>query len=123
MGFFSRLFGEKKTEPEPKPASEPEPEPEPEAVILLRRGMRVPDADYIEQVLASFFPEKLPDAVHRIGLCQPSWFKTEEVADSMASDVASTFALKFALGAYTHRRRVLTGPEGAPVMLVELFRS
>ena len=41
----------------------------------------------------------------------------------MAGDVASTFALKFELAAYTHRRRVLTGPEGAPLMLVELFRD
>jgi hypothetical protein len=121
MGFLRRLFGDKKSEPEPEP--KPEPEPVPEAVILLRRGMRVPTADYIEQVLASIFSETLPDTVHRIGLSQPSWFKTEEIADSMASDVASTFALKFALGAYTHRRRVLTGPEGAPVMLVELFRD
>ena len=68
-------------------------------------------------------PDGLPDTVHRVGLSQPSWFKKEEIADSMAGDVASTFALKFELAAYTHRRRVLTGPEGAPLMLVELYRD
>jgi hypothetical protein len=85
--------------------------------------MRVPDAEYLAQVIAAEFPDGLPDAVHRIGLSQPSWFKKDEIADSMAGDVASTFALKFDLAAYTHRRRVLTGPEGAPLMLVELFRD
>ncbi len=119
MGLFSKLFGGKSAEPEP----EPEPEPIPVAVIVLRRGMRVPAADYLTEVIAAEYPDGLPDTVHRIGLSQPSWFKKEEVADSMASDVASTFALKFALAAYTHRRRVLTGPEGAPLMLVELFRD
>jgi len=120
MGLFSRLFGGK-TQAEPE--APPEPEPIPEAVIVLRRGMRVPADDYLAEVVAGAFPEGLPDTVRRIGLSQPSWFKTEEIADSMANDVASTFALKLELAAYTHRRRVLTGPEGAPLMLVELFRE
>ena len=119
MGLFSKLFGSKPPEPEP----EPEPEPIPVAVIVLRRGMRVPDGEYLAQVIAAQYPAGLPDTVHRVGLSQPSWFKKEEIADSMAGDVASTFALKFELAAYTHRRRVLTGPEGAPLMLVELYRD
>ena len=121
MGFFSKLFGGKsEAELPPAPA---EPEPIPEAVIVLRRGMKVPPAEYLAEVLAGVYPEGLPEAVHRIGLSQPSWFKKDEIADSMAGDVASTFALKFQLAAYTHRRRLLTGPEGAPLMLVELFRE
>jgi hypothetical protein len=125
MGLFSRIFGGggKAAEPEATTPAEPEPEPTLEAVIVLRRGMKVPAADYLQQVLAGAFPGGLPEKVHRIGLSQPSWFKTEEIADSMAGDVASTFALKFSLGAYHHRRRVLTGPEGAPLMLIELFRE
>jgi hypothetical protein len=118
VGFFSKLFG--KPEPEPEPAPEPE---HPEAVIILRRGMKVPAADYLAQVLAEAYPDGLPEAVQRFGLSQPSWFKKEEIADSMAGDVASTFALKLQLAAYTHRRKLLTGPEGAPLMLVELFKS
>jgi hypothetical protein len=127
MGLFSRIFGGGGKTPEPADTTESpapaEPEPTPEAVIVLRRGMKVPAGDYLQQVLAEAFPAGLPENVHRIGLSQPSWFKTEETADSMAGDVASTFALKFALGAYHHRRRVLTGPEGAPLMVVELFRE
>jgi hypothetical protein len=121
VGFFSKLFGGK-AEPA-APAPEPEPEPLPEAVIILRRGMKVPPADYLAEVIAAVYPDGLPDTVQRIGLSQPSWFKKDEIADSMAGDVASTFALKLQLAAYTHRRRVLTGPEGAPLMLVELYRE
>jgi hypothetical protein len=119
MGFFSRLFGGAPSEPE----AEPEPEPVPEAVIVLRRGMKVPAADYLQQVIGAAYPDGLPETVQRIGLSQPTWFKNEELADSMAGDVASTFAVKFALAAYSHRRRVVAGPEGAPLMIVELFRS
>jgi len=121
VGFFSKLFGGKSGPAAPEP--EPEPEPIPEDVIVLRRGMKVPAAEYLAEVLAGVYPDGLPEGVHRIGLSQPSWFKKDEIADSMAGDVASTFALKFQLEAYTHRRRLLTGPEGAPLMLVELFRS
>jgi hypothetical protein len=124
MGLFSRLFGggDKPAEP-PEAAEPPEPEPIPEAVIVLRRGMKVPNAEYLAEVIAGAYPEGLPDTVHRVGLSQPSWFKKDEIADSMAGDVASTFALKYSLAAYTHRRRLLTGPEGAPLMLVELYRD
>jgi hypothetical protein len=123
MGLFSRIFGGGGKAAETEPPAPPEPEPTLEAVIVLRRGMKVPAGDYLAQIVAEAFPAGLAESVHRIGLSQPSWFKTEEVADSMAGDVASTFALKFELGAYHHRRRVLTGPEGAPLMLVELYRE
>ena len=122
MGFFSKLFGGK-PEATPEPEPPPEPEPIPEAVIVLRRGMKVPAGDYLAEVIAAAYPDGLPDSVQRIGLSQPSWFKKDELADSAAGDVASTFALKLQLAAYTHRRRLLTGPEGAPLMLVELFRE
>jgi len=122
MGLFSRIFGGGEKPPESR-APPAEPEPTLEAVIVLRRGMRVPAEDYLAQVIAEAFPAGLPAEVRRIGLSQPSWFKTEEIADSMAGDVASTFALKLTLGAYHHRRRVLTGPEGAPLMVVELYRE
>src|SRR5437899_2658632 len=115
MGFFSKLFGGKS---EAVPEAPPEPEPIPEAVIVLRRGMKVPPAEYLAEVIAAAYPDGLPETVQRIGLSQPSWFKKDEIADSLAGDVASTFALKLQLAAYTHRRRVLTGPEGAPLMLV-----
>ncbi len=118
MGFFSKLFGKPEAA---APEVAPEPEPVLAAVVILRRGMKVPAAEYLAEVLAGIYPDGLPDTVRRIGLSQPSWFKTEEIADSMATDVASTFALKLELGAYTHRRRVLIGPEGAPLMLVELY--
>jgi hypothetical protein len=124
MGLFSRLFGGgKPAEPVNEDETPPEPEPLPEAVIILRRGMKVPAAEYLAEVIAAAYPEGLPDTVHRIGLSQPSWFKKDELADSAAGDVASTFALKFSLAAYTHRRRMLTGPEGAELMLVELYRG
>jgi hypothetical protein len=120
MGFFSKLFGGDKTEP---PVEEPVDEPPPDVVVVLRRGMSVPDGSYIAQVIAGAFPEGLPETVARVGLSQPGWFKSEEIADSIATDVAATFAVKHALGDdCTHRRRVLAGPEGAPVMVVELRR-
>ncbi len=121
MGIFSRLFGGKSQEPGPTPDT-PEPQEILTAVVVLRRGMKVPAGDYLDAVLAGAFPEGLPESVQRIGLSQPSWFKSDEIADSMASDVASTFATKFNLDGFTHRRRLLTGPEGAPLMLVQLFR-
>jgi hypothetical protein len=120
VGFFSKLFGGKS---EPEVVAEPEPEPLPAAVVVLRRGMKVPPAEYLAEVLAREYPDGLPDTIQRFGLSQPTWFKKEEIADSMAGDVASTFALKLQLSAYTHRRRLLTGPEGAPLMLVEIFPS
>lgn len=119
MGFFSRLFGAKEA---PAP-TEPEPGPELVAVVILRRGMKVPAADYLDQVLAAAYPDGLGAGVQRFGLSQPSWFKKEELADSAAGDVAATFAVKLALEGHVHRRRLLTGPEGASLMLVELFRG
>lgn len=121
MGFFKKLFGgESKT---PAPVEETEvAEAPPVAVIVLRRGMSVPNDEYIEKVLRAALPA-LDAGVHRIGLSQPSWYKNEELADSMASDVAVTFAKKFSVESHTHRRRVVEGPEGAQVMIVELHRA
>lgn len=120
MGLFSKLFGGGKDPSGPEP--EPEPEP-PAVVVVLRRGMSVPRPDYLAQVLAAAFPAGLPESVPRIGLSQPSWYKTEEVADQIAAGVTETFAAKFALGGATSRRRALEGPDGCQVMLVELHRA
>jgi hypothetical protein len=128
MSFFSRLFKgrpEAKPEAEPPPKLEgpPKPEPPPQAVVVLRRGMSVPKDEYVAQVVAVAFPGGLPSSVRRFGLSQPSWFKSEEIADSMASDVAATFAQKLGLAEHSHRHHVLSGPEGAPVMIIELYRG
>src|SRR5689334_10226923 len=121
MGFFSKLFGGK-----PEAPAEPEPPPEPEAppvaIVLLRRGMSVPKPEYVAQVLGSLRPE-LPESVPRFALAQPSWFKKEELADSAAADVAASFAQKLGVAVYTHRREFANGPEGAPLMIVELRRG
>jgi hypothetical protein len=120
MGFFSKLFG--KSEAEPAPELEPAPEPEespPLAIVILRRGMSVPKPEYVTEVLASLRPG-LPESVQRFALAQPSWFKREELADSAAADVAASFAQKLGVAECTHRREFATGPEGAPLMVVEL---
>jgi len=120
MGLFSKLFGGGGG----PPPSEPEPEPEPPAVvILLRRGMNVPKPEYVEAVLASAFPGGLPESVPRVALSQPSWFKTDEVAEQIAAGVVETFARKFEVGDPSSRRRVLDGPDGCEVMLVEIHRG
>jgi hypothetical protein len=53
-------------------------------------------------------------------LSQPSWYKSEEIADSIASEVAATFGSKFGLASPQHRRSTVAGPEGAQLMVVEL---
>jgi hypothetical protein len=124
MGFLGKLFGGKKeggTQAE-APPEEPEAPDWPDAVIVLRRGMNLPKDDYVKQVVESAIPG-IPESVPRVGLSQPSWFKTEEVADAIASGVAETFGAQFDLGAATHRRRVVDGPEGCACLLVELRRG
>jgi hypothetical protein len=124
MSILSRLFRGGKSASEATRDPEPSaPEAPPEAVVVLRRGMSVPKDEYVAQVVASAFPSGLPPSVRRFGLSQPSWFKTEEIADCMASEVAATFAQKLGLTGHSHRRHVLEGPEGAPVMVVELYRG
>ncbi|HZS37106.1 MAG TPA: hypothetical protein VFF06_09775 [Polyangia bacterium] len=128
MGFFSKLFGGKSaegaaTDAAREPEPEPQNDPQPDAVVVLRRGMSVPKPDYLARVIAAAFPGGLDESVPRVGLSQPSWYKTEEVADQIAAGVTETFALKFALAGATSRRRALDGPDGCQVMLVELYRS
>lgn len=123
VGFLGKLFGGKKDGGAQPPApEEPETPDWPDAVIVLRRGMNLPKDDYVRQVVESALPG-LPESVPKVGLSQPSWFKTDEVADAMASGVAETFAAQFQLGAATHRRRLVDGPEGCPCLLVELRRG
>jgi hypothetical protein len=123
MGFFSRIFGGEKPAAAPEPTPEPEPTGSPPAaVIVLRQGMNVPGAEYVEAVLASAF-EALPDETPRFGLAQPVWFKTSEIADAAAADVADAFARKLALEGASHRHRTVEGPEGSHVMIVEIRRD
>jgi hypothetical protein len=122
MGLFSRLFGgDKQAGPRDEPVEAPEPPPD--LVVVLRRGMNVPSAEYVDQVLAGLFPAGLPETCQRIALSQPSWYKSEEIADSIAAEVAATFGGKLGLDAPAHRRRTVDGPEGALVMVVELRRA
>jgi hypothetical protein len=116
VGFFSKLFGGSKSEPE----AELEPD-RPKAVVVLRRGMNVPAADYVAKVIAAAYPQGLPDSVKTFGLSQPSWYKTEEVADAIAMSVVQTFAQKLGLTEGTHVRRPVEGPDGCACMLVELI--
>lgn len=123
MGLFSKLFGGKKSPDAPEAEAAPEPEPvHPDVVVVLRRGMNLPNAEYVGQVVASLFPS-LPETIPRVGLSQPSWFKTEEVADSIAAGVAETFAAKLELEGVTTRRRAVAGPDGCQVLVVELYRG
>jgi hypothetical protein len=124
VGLFSKLFGGQKS-PERAPEAEPEParDPRPDAIVVLRRGMNLPDSDYVAQVVATLFPDGLPAEVPRVGLSQPSWFKTEEVADSIAAGVVETFAARFSLAGATSRRRALAGPDGCQILVVELYRG
>src|SRR6185312_1565499 len=85
MGLLSKLFGSKPQAEAAPEASPPEAPAHPDAVIVLRRGMSVPKPEYLAGVIASAFPEGLPDEVPRTALAQPSWYKTEEVAEQIAS--------------------------------------
>jgi hypothetical protein len=96
----------------------------PDAIVVLRRGMNLPDAAYIEGVIAHVFPDGLPETVHRFGLSQPTWFKSEEIADNIAQGVVETFGRKLALGdGVSSRRHIIDGPDGCACMLVELRRD
>jgi hypothetical protein len=117
VGLFSKLFGKKGEEP---PAPEAEEPALPKAVVVLRRGMKVPDASYIDKVISTAFPAGLPESVERIGLSQPSWYKTEEVADAIATGVVDTFAERFGLVHGTHVRRPFEGPDGCACLVIEL---
>jgi hypothetical protein len=123
VGFFSKLFGgPSSTENERAPELAPEPA-HPDAIVVLRRGMSVPKAEYLAEVVAAAFPNGLPESVPRVGLSQPAWYRTEEVADQIAAGVTETFAAKLDLDGATSRRRALAGPDGCPIMLVELYRG
>jgi len=123
VGLFSKLFGARKGDADPPPAPEPAAPPgdQPVAVIVLRRGMNVPAPEYVEQVIAIAFPAGLPAEVQRVGLSQPSWYKTELVADAIASSVVDTYAPRFGLIDWTHGRRPIDGPDGCACLLIELF--
>jgi hypothetical protein len=116
VGFFSKLRGKKEAPEPPKPIEEP-----PAALIVLRHGMSVPSDEYVATVIASALPDGAL-SVPRAGLSQPSWFKTAEIAESAAANAAEALGPKLGLAEPSHRHRLLEGPDGARVMLIELRR-
>src|SRR5262249_25913152 len=125
MGLLSKLFGGKETAPPgaAEPGAAPIPlDPLPDAVVVLRRGMNIPTADYVAHVVSAALPELGPN-VPRIGLAQPRWFKSSEIAESAAADAAHAIGLKLGLVSPRHRYRTLDGPDGAQVLLIELHRG
>jgi hypothetical protein len=129
VGLFSKWFGGgKRDDRDVDKGSDKdinkEPASPPVAVVVLRRGMNLPDAAYIEGVIARVFSGGLPESVQRFGLSQPTWFKSEEIADNIAQGVVETFAPKLALGdGVSSRRYVIDGPDGCACLLVELRRD
>jgi hypothetical protein len=89
-------------------------------VVVLRRGMNVPSASYVEKVLAEALPDALADGVTRVGLSQPVWYKDAEGADNICAGLAETFAPKYGLEAPSTRRIAADGPDGCACLIVEL---
>jgi hypothetical protein len=122
MSFWSRILGGKGRSPAPVEPVEPVGPDLPEAVVVLRRGMNLPAPEYIEGVLERACPG-LPASVARRGLSQPSWYKNEEGADSIAQGVVESFAAELGIANASSRRRLVDGPDGCACMIVELRRS
>jgi hypothetical protein len=120
VGIFGKLFG-KQPQADTVAPVEPEAPDWPDAVVVLRRGMNMPDAGYVAKVVAASC-DGLPEAVPRIGLSQPSWFKNEEGADHIAQGVVETFASQLGLGEVSSRRHLVDGPDGCACLVVELRR-
>jgi hypothetical protein len=121
VGFLDRLLG--RSAPPPAPAAEVDQPPprEVDVVAICRHGMNVPSPDEIDEVVAIAYPEGLGQRARRVGLSQPSWFKTQESAESAAADVAQAMAHKFALGEYEHHHRIIEREGAAKVLLVEVY--
>src|SRR5437016_1160723 len=107
MGLFDKLFGKPRaSEAEAAVQAETAPAPaHPVLVALCRHGMNVPSAEEMEQVVGIAYPDPLPAEVERVGLAQPSWFKTQEIVRSAAADVAQAMAHRRGLEDYTHEYR------------------
>ncbi len=118
MGLFSKLFGSKTADAEPAAPTPIAPERVVKAAVVLRQGMRVPDPQYVAQVIAA---AGLPAEVASLGLSQPTWFKNRELAESAALDAAQAFCTKLGIEETAHKHRTVAGPDGAKVMLVEIF--
>lgn len=131
MGLFDRLFGKKSSgasaeaaaaqAPAPEPL--PEPDPPPDGVLVLRQGMSVPDSEYVLSVARIMLGERMPTELPHAGMSQPVWFRAGEFTRSGVADAAMAYAIKFGLGVCSHRHTEGQGPDGARVMLIELWRE
>ena len=84
--------------------------------LVLRRGMNVPSAEYVEQVLAA--AGVVADT--RVALSQPVWFKDAETFDNLCNGLVETFAPKYGLDDPSVRRHKVDGPDGCACLIVEL---
>jgi hypothetical protein len=84
--------------------------------LVLRRGMKVPSADYVDQVLAAAGVA----AETRVALSQPVWFKDAETFDNLCNGLVETFAPKYGLDDPSVRHHKVDGPDGCACLIVEL---
>jgi hypothetical protein len=92
-------------------------------VLVLRQGMSVPDSDYVLSVARLMLGERMPTELPHAGMSQPVWFRAGEFTRSGVADAAAAYAVKFGLGVCSHRHTEGQGPDGARVMLIELWRE
>jgi hypothetical protein len=124
VGLFDRLFGKKSSASASEaPAPEPEPDPPPDGVLVLRQGMSVPDSAYVLAVAQTMLGDRMRPELPHAGMAQPVWFRAGEFTRSGVADAAMAYAVKFGLGVCSHRHTEAQGPDGARVMLIELWRE
>lgn len=102
---------------------EPEPDPPPDGVLVLRQGMSVPENEYVLAVAHQMLGERMPKELPHAGMAQPVWFRAGEFTRSGVADAAMAYAVKFGLGTCSHRYTEGQGPDGARIMLIELWRE
>jgi hypothetical protein len=126
VGLFDLFRGKKKeaTPDTAAPAVPPEPaapEVPPIAAVVVRQGMNLPPADYVEAVLAAQRPDLVATTVQRRGLSQPRWFQNRDAIQSGARGVAAAFAEELAVDPEQPDYEVVEGPDGAKVLFVLLY--
>ena len=124
MGLFAALFGKRPPRAEATLVPLVKPRANPSAVIVLRRGMLVPDEAYVLAVAAVGWDSgSPPETLPRRGLSQPVWWKSSETARSGVSDAVAALAHSLGVDDPEVAHRETNGPDGAPVMLIELRPS